>query len=233
MKRNKMIAIIAIVLFIAILMVVGVLLNQLNTTILEEHSFYQYFVGKKVSYDGGLKLTRKNDITELTVKDTQLTLDSTPVYYADIENKVIFPEDMIIVFPVQSGRMYKISHFSNVFFDTETTYLEGTANTALNHAFIYDGQDLYFFLEKTSLKIGENNYELSPLSYVICRYKDTVEIYQKDQDKYTILENKTEEVTASTDEYTINLNIDSIQTENQQQLLIKNKDALQNFTAER
>ena len=228
MKKNKIIALIAILLFTAILLVVGILLSKLNTTTIEEHSFYQYFIGRKFSYDGGLKLTRKNDITELTFKDTQVQLDSTPVYYADIENKVIFPEDMILVFPTRNGVMYKIKHFSNVFFDTETTYLERNKNEALNNAFIYDGQDLYFFLETTTLKIGEEQYELSPLSYVICS-QEQVEIYQKDQDKYTIIENKPKEVLAKTQDYTINLNIDSIQNGEQQQLLIKSKDKLQNF----
>ena len=135
---------------------------------------------------------------------------------------------MILVFPTRNGVMYKIKHFSNVFFDTETTYLERNKNEALNNAFIYDGQDLYFFLETTTLKIGEEQYELSPLSYVICS-QEQVEIYQKDQDKYTIIENKPKEVLAKTQDYTINLNIDSIQNGEQQQLLIKSKDKLQNF----
>lgn len=229
MKKHKVIAIVAVLLFMSILLVVGLLLNRLNTTKIEEHSFYQYFIGRKFEYQGGLKLTRKNDITELTFQDTQVQLDSTPVYYADIENKVLFPEDMALVFPSQNGLMYKIDHFSNLFFETETTYLEKEGRTALKNAFLFDGQDLYFFLEKTTLKVGEEQYELSPLSYVICSYQDTIEIYQKEQDKYTILENKSKEVLASTSEYTINLNTDSIQMGEQQQLLIKNKDKLQNF----
>lgn len=231
MKKSKIITVIAMLLFILLLFVIANMLKDLNTTTIEEHSFYQYFIGKKFNYDGGLKLTRKKDITELTFKDIQVDLDSTPVYYADIENKVLLPEDMAIVFPMQSGLMYKINHFSNVFFDTDTVYLETkTGNDrALNNAFLYDGQDLYFFLENTTLKVGETQYEISPLSYVICQNKGNVEIYQKDKDIYTIVENNKEEVKAKNNNYEIDLIIDSIEQAGEQQLLIKNKSNLKNY----
>ena len=226
MKKSQIISIIAIVLFIIALLIIGGSFKKMNTTTLEEHSFYQYFLGKKFTYDGQLELTRKKDITQLKTKDIEVELDSTPVYYTDVENKVLFPEDMSIIFPMQNGLMYKINHFANIKFDTETCYLEGTQNKALNNAFLYDGQDLYFFLEETNIKVGTEEFKLSPLSYVISRYKDQTEIYQKDIDKYTIIDNKSKEVRASTKNYEINLNTDSIKNENKEQLLIKNKEQL-------
>ena len=226
MKKSKIISIIAIVLFIVALIIIGKSFKKINTTILEEHSFYQYFLGQKFTYDGQLELIRKNDITELKIKDIEVELDSTPVYYMDIESKVLFPEDMSIIFPMQNGLIYKINHFSNIIYDTETCYLEGTKNKALNNAFLYDGQDLYFFLEETNIRVGNEEFKLSPLSYVISRYKDQTEIYQKDIDKYTIIDNKSKQVIATTENYEIDLNTDSIKSENKEQLLIKNKEQL-------
>ena len=124
MKRNKILATIAILLFIGLLVIVWFCLQKLNTQSIEEHSFYQYFVGQKISYEGGLNISRKNGISELILKDSKVELDSTPIYYADIENKVLFPEDMAIVFPNQSGMIYKLNRFSNIIYDTETAYLE-------------------------------------------------------------------------------------------------------------
>ncbi len=229
MKRNKILGAIAILLFIGLLVIVGFCLEKLNTQDIEEHIFYQYFAGQKFSYEGGLKISRKNGISELIFKDTKVELDSTPIYYEDIENKVLFPEDMAIVFPNQAGIMYKINRFSNIIFNTETAYLEGNdENKVLNHAFLFDGQDLYFFLEKTNLNINGQEYELSPLSYVICN-EDSLEIYQKEEDKYKIIEMKPEEIIAYTVDYKINLNTDSIQGKEKEQLLIKNKQVLRNF----
>lgn len=229
MKRNKILATVAILLFIGLLIIVGVCLQKLNTQNVEEHNFYQYFAGQKFSYEGGLNLSRKDGISELIFKDTKVELDSTPVYYEDISNKVLFPEDMAIVFPNQSGLMYKIKRFSNIIFDTETAYLEkNNENRALNHAFLFDGQDLYFFLERTKLNTNGQEYELSPLSYVICS-EESLEFYQKEEDKYTIFDIKPDEILAYTQDYKINLNTDSIQGKEKEQLLIKNKQVLRNF----
>lgn len=227
--KGKIIAIIAIVLFIIFLIIIGVLLRRLDTQIIEEHTFYQYFGGQKITYEGGLKLSRKDDITQIVAKDETVQLDSTPVYYEDTENKAIFPEDMVLVFPNKNGNVYRINHFSKIFFKEDTTYLEGRKNKVLKNAFIYDGQDLYFFLEKTKLKIGEKEYELSPLSYVICDSEGIVEIYQKQEDKYTILDEEQENINIITDEYNINLKTDTIQYADTEQLLIKKKDILKNY----
>lgn len=228
MRKNKVLAIVAIVLFIGILLLVGFSIEKLNSQIIEQHSFYQYFAGQKYEYEGGFKLSRKNEITELVTNDVQVNLDSTPVYYIDIPDKVLLPEDMAIVFPTRVGMMYKINHFSNIYYDINTAYLEEEqADKALNNSFLFDGEDLYFFLTEETLTVGEDVYNLSPLSYVICT-QNTVEIYQKDEDKYTIKEN-IESVTASATDYTINLNTDSILTEETEQLLIKNITTLKNF----
>ena len=198
MKRNKILATIAILLFIGLLVIVWFCLQKLNTQSIEEHSFYQYFVGQKISYEGGLNISRKNGISELILKDSKVELDSTPIYYADIENKVLFPEDMAIVFPNQSGMIYKLNRFSNIIYDTETAYLEtNVENKALNHAFLFDGKDLYFFLEETNMNINGQEYILTPLSYVICD-EFSLEIYQKEEDKYTVFDEKPEEVIAFT-----------------------------------
>ena len=230
MKKGSIIAIIAILLFALILLIIGRYEEKLDIAEnVEEHEFYQYFGGKKYNYKVGITLSRENDITKVSLGDVNLKLDSTPMYYDDIENKVLFPETMSIIFPNQNGVIYKISRFSNIFYNTETAYLENRKeDIPLHHAFLYDGQDLYFFLEKVTLKYGEETVELSPLSYVICE-QDILEIYKKAEDEAITIEKGSEKVNAYTDDYNINLNTDSIQSGEKEQLLIKNKNALKNF----
>ena len=229
MKESKIIAIIAIFLFIGILGIVAICLKDLNTQVLEENSFYQYFVGRKVEYEGGIRFSRKNNITQITVDNDEIELDSTPLYYKEIENKVIFPEDMILVFPNKNGKMYKINHFSNVYLNEGILYLEGEEQKPLENCFLYDGQDLYFFTEKTKIVVGETEYELSPMSYVICDSQGFVEIYQKEEDNYITIQEQTDKVIAYAEDYQINLNTDSIKNSETEQLLIKNKDFLNNY----
>ena len=164
--------------------------GTLNTTKLEQEQFYQYFGGRKVEYTGTLEISRKNDgITNLKMDDINIELDSTPIYYAEEENKILLPQDMAIVFPENQGQMQKITHFSTIQLEENIPYLQYENNRqSIENGFIYDGNDLYIFLTPTTLLIGDNTYELSPLSYVIVTYRQSVEIYENTSDTYEIIE---------------------------------------------
>ena len=208
MRKENIIKILLVIILLFIILIVAFWLKTLNTEIIENHSFYQYFFGKKVEYDGNFKLTRKNDITELEIKDKQIQLDSTPIYYKDIENQVIF---------------------TNMKLENETVYLKNKEQEkSLQNSFLFDGNDLYFFLENTKIEVNGSLYELSPLSYAIVRYGEGIEIYNKQQDSYSIIETQ-EDIYAKTADYTINMSIDSINYKDKDQLLIKKIEYLQNI----
>ena len=96
--------------------------------------------------------------------------------------------------------------------------------------FLYDGEDLYFFLDKTKIIVNGTTYEVSPLSYVIVRYKQNVEIYNYEKDEYQIIDiSGVQDARVEADTYTINMSVDSIQTEKSEQLLIRSLSYLQPF----
>ena len=76
---------------------------------IEEHEFYKYFAGEKVQYEGSLKMKRNNDITELITDGGSVLIDSIPLYYKDNQDKVLLPETMAIVFPLDNGNIYKVN----------------------------------------------------------------------------------------------------------------------------
>lgn len=232
--RNNTIRMIIVLALIVIVVVVIFFVKGLDTTTTEDHKFYQYFAGKKVEYTGSLTFTRKEGITELAAKDKKIMLDSTPVYYGDVEGKAMFPEDMAIIYPKQNGLMNKVNHFSSVIKEGESTYLELNTTTSTNkklveNALLYDGSDLYFFLENTTITVNGQDYEVTPLSYVTVRYRENVEIYNKEKDEYTVIETPDQDVYAKTADYTINMSIDALQAGEKEQLLIKSIDKLQNI----
>lgn len=231
MKKSRIIiTVIAIILIIIIIAVVAITVRNVNTNVLENHEFYQYYSGKKVTYEGTIVLESQDNISQITTNDSKIQLDSTPMYYVDIKDKVIFPKNMAAVYPVSGGLMYKINRFANVIMVDKTIYLEReTSNKSLENAFLYDGSDLYFFLENTKIKVGEEEYEVTPLSYASVQYNGSVEIYNKGQDEYKIFEGNYKDVLAQTENYTINMSIDAIQYGEKQQLLIKNVDNLKNL----
>lgn len=234
-RRSSIIMSSVIAALILIIVIVVIIIGNLNSTTTENHDFYQWYSGQKVEYKGQLTFTRKEGLTELKATDRKVTLDSTPVYYADENDKVIFPEDMAIVYPNNNGMMYRINHFADIIEEDGTIYLETnlatkTNKTKLEKAFLYDGQDLYFFLERTTITVNGTSYEVSPLSYAIVRYKQNVEIYNYEKDEYQVIDTtETQEAKVVTDTYTINMSVDSLQTAEKEQLLIKGLSYLQEF----
>ena len=234
-RRSSIIMASVIAALILIIVIVIIIIGSLNSTTTENHDFYQWYSGQKVEYKGQLTFTRKEGLTELKATDRKVTLDSTPVYYADENNKVIFPEDMAIVYPNNNGMMYRINHFADITEENGDIYLETnlatkTNKTKLEKAFLYDGQDLYFFLDRTTITVNGTNYELLPLSYAIVRYKQSVEIYNYEKDKYQVIDTtETQDAKVVTDTYTINMSVDSLQTAEKEQLLIKGLSYLQEF----
>ena len=235
-RKNTIITVSIVSALIVIIIIVSIIISNLNSTKTESHNFFQWYSGQKVEYKGELTFTRKEGLTELKATDKKVTLDSTPVYYAEKENKVIFPEDMAIVFPHNNGMMYRINHFSNIIEENSDVYLETnlaveTNKTKLDQAFLYDGQDLYFFLERTNITVNGTTYEVSPLSYAIVRYKQSIEIYNYEKDEYQVIDIQDgQEAKVVTDTYTINMSFDSLQTAEKEQLLIRGLSYLQPYT---
>lgn len=232
MKKDKIIKFIFVLIMIAVIVFGARYILNLNMTKLEDYEFYQYFGGQKVEYSGELEIQKENNgITNLKMKDKVITLDSTPIYYKDVENKLLLPQDMAIVFPLDLGNMQKVNRFSTITYEYEIPCLTYEKNKqSIPKTFLYDGNDTYIFLQQTSITIGDQIFELSPLSYAIVSYRQSVEIYQKSEDKYTILENiNIGNVTAKTEDYEINLSTDALLTGEKEQLLIKKIDVLPNF----
>ena len=232
-KKEVIIKLITIIAIITVIIIAYNFITNLQTIkfSVEEHEFYQYVMGNKVEYKGTLKLERKNDITEITTEEGKIYLTSIPIYYNDGTNKAILPENMAIAFPMNNGALYKVNGLSTIYIDYDgTLYVEkGDLKKELYDTFLYDGDDLYFFVENTTVTIDGEEYILPPLSYVQATYKGYVEIYNYDTDEYIYIEEVDENITAKTNKYTINLSIDSMQYEGNDQLLLKRINNLMNL----
>lgn len=231
-RKDVIIKIVSVIAIIIVLLIAYNFINSLQTIKLEdkEYGFFQYVMGRKIEYTGVLKMTRKDGITELNTEEGAIYLDSTPVYYKDEIDKVILPKDMAIAFPMDNGTLRKVNALSNVYVEYGETYIEkGTLNRKVEDAFLYDSEDLYFFIENTTVNIDGEEYKLSPLSYVNATYKGYVEIYNYDTDTYTYVEEVREDVIATTSNYTINLSIDTMQYGENEQLLLKRIKTLPNL----
>lgn len=200
---------ILIPLFLFIVLLIAILLYSMEYknnryAEIKEVSVYQYFSGVKMEYTANISRNRKNVILEYENKDFAVSLDSTPVYIND-ENNVIFPKEMSIVFPLKQME-YRLNALAEVYKKNDLYYLNvRNLNKNFEHFFLFDGNNLYFFVDNVTLVVGNQSIELSPMSYVSASYMNFVEYFDYENDIYGKINITDEEVIVKNDYISVNV----------------------------
>lgn len=213
------IPILLILISLIVIIILTFMKENMNEYKIEKAKTYIYFGETRFDYNTELTLNAESGVTKIELNGQQVDLDSQPIYYTGLD-KVIFPQEMSVIYP-STGQSYKIPRFTNIEMQNGVNYTDAT-KTPLDNVFIYDGNDLYFFLDDATLNLGETQIDLSPFSYVIYNYNGELYVYNHRDDHMYYLPNVSEDVLVQTDKYKINLSIDSITTKNKEKLLIKN-----------
>lgn len=132
-----------------------------------EISVFQYFGGLVEKYTAVVTYNLKDSIVDLDAKDRKIEYDSVPVYYED-EDKVIFPEEMNIVFPIRGGSQFKLYKYSTYYNEDGVHFIKNNIDLGnYDYFFLYDGSELFFFPDEVTLNIDNNEYKkLGAMSYV-------------------------------------------------------------------
>jgi len=235
LKKNIKIILISVLALVAILvssMITYDRYEELNEYEIENYELYQYFAGIKYEYTGEIKLKRNGEITELKHKGIVVEIDSTPIYFKQIDNQILLPKNMSFYMPRLENYTYRMPYFSRIFIDKSgdqtSAYLQGKKKDLfLEESFLYDGGNLYVFLYKTDIEVDGKKITLSPLSYISVTYRGEIYYYDKASDKYVTIEKHKKDVIATMGLYKINLSTDMILYEKNNKLLIKNPENLQ------
>ena len=91
-----------------------------------------------------------------------------------------------------------------------STIMLPAGDKSFDHMFLYDGKDLYFFLDEVTLIVGNKEITLSPMSYVSCSYLNMVEYYDYSNDKYVTIELGNENVYVKNDYMNIDVSLDKV-----------------------
>lgn len=236
-KKNKKMKKIYI-LFISLFMISIVLMGSffikkyyrnVSSLSYDNYQLYQYFSGVKVIYDGKVTINHENKITKIASKEKNVDAGDIPIYYQNIDNSVILPNTMSLIFPANKTKNCRLNYLTRLTIDKvdniENVFITDN-KVNLSTSFLFNGENLYFFPYSTTIVIDNNVYELSPLSYVIVNYKSLIEIYDKATDKYTIIDSHENDVIATLENFKINLSTDMVMYENENKLLIKKVDLL-------
>lgn len=196
---------------------------------LKEIEVYQYFSGIKMEYIANMGRNKKNVILDYQSEDFAVNLDSTPVYIKENGN-VIFPKEMSIIFPLKD-KQYRVNALAEVYTENKLYYLNiRNLNKVLENVFYYDGNNLYFFVDKTTLVIGDREISLSPMSYVSCSYQNLVEYYDKENDVFETINITNEKVIVENDYMSIDIASDKVIYKDSFSLLTKDFSMLSKLT---
>lgn len=198
-----------IVLFIAFLIYYKVMISN-NYTKDETIKVFQYFYEEKYNYSLKVSKNRKEEIVSIKPQDIKINYDSTPIYYQD-KDIVILPKDMSVIMPTLSCAEYLAKGYSYITYENGIYNITTDRyNKKLNHYFFYDGKDLYFFIEPVTLTVNNEKIELSPFSYVIAKYNNSITYYDKKTDTFKIIEVTDGKSLIENEYYSINIGKDSL-----------------------
>lgn len=202
--------------FLVIVILIAVILYAMEYknnryAIVTDTKVYQYFSGNKMEYTAKVGRNRKKVILNFEAKDFSVNLDSTPVYVKKKEGAdVIFPKEMMAFFPL-NDKAYVVDALSEVYTNYDLNYLRiKRLDKSFDHMFLYDGKDLYFFLDEVTLIVGDKEIILNPMSYVSCSYLNMVEYYDYSSDKYVTIELGNENVYVKNDYMNIDVSLDKV-----------------------
>ena len=216
-----------------ILLIVAILFafrGNIDKVVIKDHNLYQYTDGIKLEYTGEIMIDKETDeITQLSVKDIVMELGTDPIYYED-EMKVLFPKNMAVVFPLH-GTQYKVNYYTTVYRDIDDIYIEDRSlKRTIKDAIIYDGGDIYLVVDKSTVTIGKEKIEVSPLSLVVANTQNKVAyVYNYDKDEFKEFIDLKDEVIISTDSYKVNASLDLMYYNEKSRLFIKSIDKLKNL----
>ncbi len=208
---------------VAILVLVILWYKRDYTALRLEEEAVLFFLGETYSYTPGTEIIYGEDgaYIEGEQADSSMALSDVPLIQQD-GKKLILPVNMAYQAGKSDAGVYRVNHFATLSNRDQgaVVLMSEGQEISLARGFLYDGKDMYIFLEPMTITIGDVTYQTEPLSYAKVRYRDSLELYNSADNTFKWLSTGQTEVTAeSTRGYTIFLGTDTIKDESMEWIL--------------
>jgi len=167
---------------------------------------YQCFGGIKTEYKAQITYNLKNAIVDVKPLDAKIDYDGTPIYYKN-EDKVLFPQEMTIVFPLREGSQFKLYKYATYYREDNSHFINNNVDTSeYSVFFLYDGKSVFFFPYEVELLVDKKVIKkLSSMSSVTVVGKDSLIYYDYENDEASYQE--IDGATVSVQSENINVNL--------------------------
>ena len=140
-------------------------------------------IEKDFSADAVMKYTKDGVVISDGTNDDFKILNN-PVITAD--GDIYLPINMLYHTGNPEDELYRVNYFTKITRNAEGVPVlvrdDDDKEIPVMKGFIYDGEDLYVFLEEVDLYVGLTEIHLGPFSYVKARYRSDLEIYNSIDD---------------------------------------------------
>jgi hypothetical protein len=159
---------------------------------------YVYGVGARFEYGADAKLRLTENGVVIAEKDgREYDPEHAPVFYRG-EDRAILTAPMLAV--SDDGRQGRVERLSEISLsDGGALVKTGREEIPLEGGFLFDGGDIYIFLEGAYIVIGDSSYRITPMTYAVAVRGARVEIYPRGAEKGLMLDANGAELTALMD----------------------------------
>jgi hypothetical protein len=193
-------------------------------------AFYVYGVGARFEYGADAKLALTKD--GVVIRDgngREYDPEHAPLFFAG-EARALLTAPMLAV--SGDGRQGSVGAF------TEVSLTDGGAlirtekeEFPRDGGFLFDGGDVYLFLEGGEIIAGEARYRVTPMTFVVAVRGARIEIYTRDAEKGLMLDAKDVELTARMDGgYGVDLGKDILRADGADMLLFTDPSMIARLT---
>lgn len=163
---------------VVVVVVVNLFFNRKVMSYELEGSPCQYYGGSVYRMEAGTTLQRTSE-GKTVVKDSsgRRAANNLPIYYED-RNELTLTQDMVYYAP-RSGMHGRLGYFSEAYqyANGRVAVRQNGEELNLESGFLYDGEDLYIFLEPVILSFNGYQMTLPALSYVEAIYTENIMVF--------------------------------------------------------
>lgn len=227
-KMKPMLFFICIMLLIVVAVyLVGTYL-QASMTLKTTGTLYQYVAGEKMEFSGKTKLALIDDAVRINSDNYSGTMVKNPVYQLGTD-KLYTLDTMEILRPSVSTAAQRLKGFSVITMRDGECFVN-RSRKGITDGFLFDGDDIYIFLEPVCVTCHDKSINLGALSYAVVHYGQFIELYDYSTDSYwKLLLGNQSVATARAEKYSINLCYDILEIDGGQNLLFGKPELLSDY----
>ena len=167
--------ILILILFIIIFIIYRIADKYMNYEKKETISVYTHVISKQIPFDADITVNRRKEILSIKAPEN-INLNNNILYSKD---KIIFPEKEILVLTTDVNKIYKLSKYSYI---SDSNLVTTKFKKDLGEYFIYNGNNVYFFINGGTLKTDLDSIDLNDYTEIKVQ-KGYIEYYEYKENK--------------------------------------------------